>query len=141
MIDRACSLNLFDQLIVAIGINPGKKARFSLEERVEMLKSVIQPYPIVSIEPYEGLTAQYAINCGAQTIIRGLREFSDFEREFQMARMNRQIAPEVDTCHSGRPQHSKSAFLFQNSTQPCTKTICHSDETGCCLEVKLGFDV
>ena len=97
LIDRACSLNLFDQLIVAIGINPGKKARFSLEERVEMLKSVIQPYPIVSIEPYEGLTAQYAINCGAQTIIRGLREFSDFEREFQMARMNRQIAPEVDT--------------------------------------------
>ena len=71
LIDRACRLDLFDQLIVAIGINPGKKARFSLEERVEMLKSVIQPYPTVSIEPYEGLTAQYAINCGAQTIIRG----------------------------------------------------------------------
>ena len=97
LIARVCSLNLFDQLIVAIGINPDKQARFTLKERVQMLELVIQPYPIVVIAPYEGLTAQYAVSCGAQTIIRGLREFSDFEREFQMARMNRQIAPEVDT--------------------------------------------
>ena len=97
IITRISSLSLFDQLIIAIGINPGKQTRFTLEERIQMLEAVIQPYPIVTIAQYSGLTAQYAEACGAQTIIRGLREFSDFEREFQMARMNRQIAPKVDT--------------------------------------------
>ena len=97
LIERVCSLSLFDSLIVAIGINPAKTPRFTLQEQIEMLKSVIQPYHNVSIDKFTGLTAQYAQERGACTIIRGLREFSDFENEFQMARMNRQIAPGVDT--------------------------------------------
>lgn len=97
LIDRVCNLSLFDMLIVAIGINPAKSPRFTLEEQIEMLEAVIQPYPNVSIEKFSGLTAQYAQERGACAIIRGLREFSDFEKEFQMARMNRQIAPGVDT--------------------------------------------
>lgn len=97
LIERVCSLSLFDLLIVAIGINPAKPPRFTLQEQIEMLKSVIQPYPNVTIDKFTGLTAQYAQARGACTIIRGLREFSDFENEFQMARMNRQIAPGVDT--------------------------------------------
>ena len=97
LIERVCSLSLFDLLIVAIGINPAKTPRFTLQEQIEMLKSVIEPYPNVTIDKFTGLTAQYAQARGACTIIRGLREFSDFENEFQMARMNRQIAPGVDT--------------------------------------------
>ena len=97
LIDRVCKLCLFDWLIVAIGINPAKAPRFTLQEQIEMLEAVIQPYPNVAIEKFTGLTAQYAQERGACTIIRGLREFSDFENEFQMARMNRQIAPGVDT--------------------------------------------
>ena len=97
LIDRVCNLSLFDSLIVAIGINPAKTPRFTLQEQIEMLEAVIHPYPNVGIDKFSGLTAQYAQERGARTIIRGLREFSDFEKEFQMARMNRQIAPGVDT--------------------------------------------
>jgi pantetheine-phosphate adenylyltransferase len=97
LIERVSKLSIFDELIIAIGINPAKATRFTLAERVEMLEAVIAPYPNVTIDEYSGLTTQYAQERGACTIIRGLREFSDFEFEFQMNRMNRQIAPEVDT--------------------------------------------
>jgi pantetheine-phosphate adenylyltransferase len=97
LIDRVCKLSLFDVLIVAIGINPTKSPRFALEEQIEMLEAVIQSYRNVTIDNFSGLTAQYAQERGACAIIRGLREFSDFEKEFQMARMNHQIAPGVDT--------------------------------------------
>ena len=97
LIDRVSRLSLFDELIVAIGINPTKPPRFTLEERIEMLKVVIAPYPNVIVEEYAGLTAQYAQKRGASVIIRGLRESSDFEYEFQMARMNRQVVPDIDT--------------------------------------------
>ena len=97
LIDRVCALSIFDELTVLIGINPIKKTRFTLAERIEMWEAVIQPYPCVTIDQYSGLTAQYAQERGASAIIRGLRAFSDFENEFQMSLMNRQIAPEVDT--------------------------------------------
>ncbi|MCG9134670.1 pantetheine-phosphate adenylyltransferase [Candidatus Poribacteria bacterium] len=97
LIDRICNLGIFDELIVAIGVNPEKPARFTLEERTEMLKTVIQPYPQATIDGYTGLTVHYAQARGACAIIRGLREISDFEWEFKMARMNQQIAPDIDT--------------------------------------------
>ena len=97
LIDRICNLGVFDELIVAIGVNPEKPARFTLEERTEMLKAVIQPYPQATIDGYTGLTVHYAQTRGACAIIRGLREISDFEWEFKMARMNQQIAPDIDT--------------------------------------------
>ena len=97
LIDRICNLGVFDQLIVAIGVNPAKPARFTLQERTEMLQTVIQPYPQATIDGYTGLTVHYAQTRGACVIIRGLREISDFEWEFKMARMNQQIAPDIDT--------------------------------------------
>jgi pantetheine-phosphate adenylyltransferase len=97
LIDRVSKLAVFDSLIVLIGVNPTKQTRFTLEERIEMLEAVIQPYPRVSVDRYSGLTAHYAQEHGASAIIRGLREFADFENEFQMGLMNRQIAPQVDT--------------------------------------------
>ena len=97
LIDRICNLAVFDQLIVAIGVNPAKPARFTLEERIQMLEAVIQPYPQAELDWYTGLTAHYAQTRGACAIIRGLREVSDFEWEFKMARMNQHIAPDIDT--------------------------------------------
>lgn len=97
LIDRICNLDVFDELIVAIGVNPEKPARFTLEERTEMLEAVIEPYSQATIDGYTGLTVHYAQARGACAIIRGLREISDFEWEFKMARMNQQIAPDIDT--------------------------------------------
>ena len=97
IIDRVAQLGLFDELIVAIGVNPEKKTLFTVEERLEMLHRVAADYPFVRVAHYTGLTAHYARECGARTIIRGLRAFTDFEYEFQMALMNRQQAPDVDT--------------------------------------------
>ena len=97
LIDRVSKLSIFDELVIAIGINRAKTPRFTLEERIEMLETVTQPYPQVTIDQYSGLTAQYAQERGACAVVRGLREMSDFEYEFQMARMNHQIAPNVDT--------------------------------------------
>ena len=97
LIDRICNLGVFDELVVAIGVNPAKPARFTLEERTEMLQTVIEPYPQATIDDYTGLTVHYAQARGACAIVRGLREVSDFEWEFKMARMNQQIAPDIDT--------------------------------------------
>jgi len=92
LIRRALSLNLFDKLIVAVGVNPEKKPLFSVEERVEMLREVTKEFPNVEVDYYEGLTAEYVKRVGATVILRGLRVFSDFEHEFQMAFMNRKLA-------------------------------------------------
>ncbi len=97
LIGRVCNLGIFDRLIVAIGTNPAKAARFTLEQRIRMLETVIQPHPQAEINQYTGLTVQYAQKQGACVIIRGLREVSDFEWEFKMARMNQHIAPDIDT--------------------------------------------
>ncbi len=97
LIDRICNLGVFNELVVAIGVNPAKPARFTLQERIEMLEIVIGPYPQATIDGYTGLTVHYAQARSARAIVRGLREVSDFEWEFKMARMNQQIAPDIDT--------------------------------------------
>ena len=97
LIERVLKLAVFDQLIIAVGINPDKPALFSVEERVEMLKEVTEKYPNVLVEQYSDLTAHYAKERGASVIIRGLRAFTDFEYELQMALMNRSLQPDVDT--------------------------------------------
>ncbi len=97
LIDRVCKLDVFDEFVIVIGVNPAKEERFTIEERVQMLEEVIKPYPKATIDGYSGLMVQYAQACGACAIIRGLREISDFEWEFKMARMNQQIVPDIDT--------------------------------------------
>lgn len=116
LIARVSALSVFDELTVLIGINPTKNTRFTLEERIEMLETVIQPYPEVTIDQYSGLTAQYAQERSAAAIIRGLRAFSDFENEFQMSLMNRQIAPRVDTLFmmaNTKYAHLSSTLVMQ----------------------------
>ncbi len=96
IIDRA--LELFDHIIIAVAKNPGKTPLFSLEERLQMIRTC---YPAndkkVSIDSVDGLLVDYAYRRGAKAIIRGLRAVSDFDYEFQLALMNRRLEREVET--------------------------------------------
>ena len=88
---------LFDQLIVAIAASQAKRPFFSLEERSDMAREVLAPYPNVEVCSFEGLLMDFLHSRGAKVILRGLRAASDFEYEFQMAGMNRNLYPEVET--------------------------------------------
>jgi pantetheine-phosphate adenylyltransferase len=91
------SLTLADQVIVAVAINAAKQPLFSVEERLEMLQAMIGREPRVSFQAFDGLLAEFAKREGASIIVRGLRAVSDFEYEFQMALMNRQLHPSLET--------------------------------------------
>ena len=88
---------LFDHLIVAVLNNPGKDPLFTVEERVEMLKEVTAAIGNVSVATFDGLMVEFARQQGASAVLRGIRAISDYEHEFQMALMNRRLAPEVET--------------------------------------------
>jgi len=88
---------LFDQLIVAILVNPVKNPMFAVAERVEMLKEATGTIPNVSIATFNGLMVDFARQQGVAAVLRGIRAISDYEYEFQMALMNRRLAPEVET--------------------------------------------
>jgi pantetheine-phosphate adenylyltransferase len=91
------SLALADRLIVAVAVNVGKQPLFSVEERLEMLRTAVGDDKRVSFEAFDGLLAEFAKRVGASIIVRGLRAVSDFEYEFQMALMNRQLHPSLET--------------------------------------------
>jgi pantetheine-phosphate adenylyltransferase len=91
------AVNLFDHVIMAIAASQAKRPFFSLEERVEMARSVLVDYPTVEVCSFDGLLMDFLHARGAKVILRGLRAASDFEYEFQMAGMNRNLYPEVET--------------------------------------------
>jgi pantetheine-phosphate adenylyltransferase len=88
---------LFDHLIVAVYAHPIKTLLFSTDERMEMAERAFEGWPNVTVESYDGLTVDVARQKGAKAIIRGLRVVGDFEFEFQMALMNRTLAPEIES--------------------------------------------
>jgi pantetheine-phosphate adenylyltransferase len=90
------SLEFVDQLIVAVAVNVSKQPLFSLDERVALIKQAV-PDKRVEVQSFEGLLAEFGKKVGASVIIRGLRAVSDFEYEFQMALMNRNLAPKIET--------------------------------------------
>jgi len=92
------AVRLFDKVVVAIAANPGKEPMFSLEERVDLAKTVLSNFDNVEICGYDGLTVEYAKANDLQVIVRGLRAISDFEYEFQLANMNRHLTDEVETA-------------------------------------------
>ena len=95
IIERAASL--VDELVVAVLKNNAKTPLFSEEERVKMIKDVTAHIPNVRVESFSGLSVDFAKQCGAKFIVRGLRAVSDFEYELQMAQTNRSLSSEVDT--------------------------------------------
>lgn len=88
---------IFSQLTVAILINPVKNPLFTVEERVEMLTEATAPLKNVSVATFDGLMVDFARRQGAAAVLRGIRAISDYEHEFQMALMNRRLAPEIET--------------------------------------------
>lgn len=88
---------LFDHVIVAVYDRPLKNLLFATSERLAMAREALKDIPNVSVESYNGLTANYARTVGARAIVRGLRVLSDFELEFQMALTNRKLAPDIET--------------------------------------------
>jgi pantetheine-phosphate adenylyltransferase len=88
---------IFSHLTVAILINPVKNPLFTVEERVEMLAEVTESFENVSVATFDGLMVDFARRQNATAVLRGIRAISDYEHEFQMALMNRRLAPEIET--------------------------------------------
>jgi pantetheine-phosphate adenylyltransferase len=88
---------IFDRLIVGVGNNPEKNPYFSLEERVELVRKVVAPYPNVEAQGFEGLAVAFVRQLGAGVMLRGIRTTSDMESEFTMSLMNHNLDPEIET--------------------------------------------
>jgi pantetheine-phosphate adenylyltransferase len=99
IIERGCKL--FDEIIIAILVNPEKKPFFTTEEREAMLKDVLGEIDLggcsVRVDHFQGLLVQYAVAQKANAIVRGIRAISDYEYELQMALMNRRLEPSIET--------------------------------------------
>ena len=94
----ARAAGIFERLIVAVARDSSSKNRmFSVEERAELVGRVVNPFPNVEVQVFDGLLVGYAQSLGIHVLVRGLRAFSDFEYEFQMALTNRKMAPDVET--------------------------------------------
>lgn len=88
---------VFDRLIVGVGINPDKAPLFSAEERVGLLQTVVKPFPNVTVEAFDGLAVRFVRRTGARLMLRGLRTLSDMEYEFTMSLMNLNLDSELET--------------------------------------------
>ena len=91
------SLSLADRVVVAVAVNPSKQPLFPVTERLALLRAAVGDDPRVAFESFDGLLAEFAKKVGASIVVRGLRAVSDFEYEFQMALMNRQLHPSLET--------------------------------------------
>ena len=88
---------LFDRVVVAVAADTGKTPTFTTEERVALVHEVLDGQPRVEVVSFNGLLVNYARELGVHVIMRGLRAVSDFEYEFQLAGMNRRMAPDIET--------------------------------------------
>ncbi|GIW87251.1 MAG: phosphopantetheine adenylyltransferase [Isosphaeraceae bacterium] len=109
-------VKLFDGLIVGIGVNPNKEMLFTIEERVELARRVVAPWPTVRVEPFHELAVQFVRRIGARVILRGVRTLSDMEYEFSMTLTNYRLDPEVETVFlmaDGEYSHVSSSLTKQ----------------------------
>lgn len=118
-------LKIFDELIVAVAINTSKNPILSHQERVSLLEGLLADQPNVKVTSFEGLLAEFAKNQGTKTLLRGIRNMSDYEYESQMAMVNKSLYPEIETIFmmtEGKYSHLSSTFIkeiliFGGSTQ------------------------
>ncbi len=103
---------LFDNVIVAVSTHPQKTPLFSVAERVELIEGAVSKLKNVEVDSFNGLLVRYAKSKNADALIRGLREISDFEYEFQMALMNRKQMPDIETVFL-MPNEN---YIYINST-------------------------
>lgn len=110
ILDRAAAL--FDRVIIAVAANSNKETLFTLNERQELLRNEIKEMKNVEVSSFSGLTVDFARQCGAVALIRGLRAMTDFEYEFQLALMNKKLAPDIETVFL----MTKSEYSFISSS-------------------------
>jgi len=94
IVKRASSI--FEKLIIGVYDIPQKSLLFSAEERVDLARRAVTDFKNVQVTSYSGITVEFARKAGAQVLVRGLRASSDFEREFEMALMNKKLAPDIE---------------------------------------------
>lgn len=95
VIQRACTL--FDELVIGVGINADKKALFSPEERVQLLREVVADMSNVRVDLFAGLAVSFVKSCDSRVMIRGVRPLTDIAGEFTMMMANRQLDPDIET--------------------------------------------
>lgn len=140
--ERAAAL--FDEVVVAVYDAPPKSLLFSTEERVELMEKALSHLPNARVVSYTGLTVDFAGKMKAEVMVRGLRVSSDFEREFEMALMNKKLAPEVElVCFM-----TKLEYQFISSSlikEACTLGGCIDDlvpkHVAIAMRKKLGCSV
>jgi pantetheine-phosphate adenylyltransferase len=95
VIDRG--LEVFDEIVVVVARNIDKRGLFTTDERISLIRAAVGDNPRLRVDTFEGLLVDYVVAQGARVILRGLRAVSDFEYEFQIAQMNHNLRPEVET--------------------------------------------
>ena len=111
--------SLFDRLILAVAAGHHKRTMFTIAERLEMAREIASPYKNIEVTPFAGLLRDFMVEQGGKVVMRGLRAVSDFETEFQMAGMNRQLMPEVETVFmtpSDQYQFVSATFVREIAT-------------------------
>lgn len=106
------SSKLFDKLIVGVLTNMSKSPTFTVEERIELLKSAVSEYPNVEVRSFSGLLVDFMREIDAKVVIKGIRAVSDFEYEFQMALTNKALYPELETLFL----HTGQEYMFLSSS-------------------------
>ena len=106
---------LFERVIVCVMVNSAKRYLFPVEERMELLRTVLADLPNVEIDHSEGLVSEYCENCGAEVLVKGLRAISDYESEVQMAIINRKLNPNLDTIFF--PAHEKYTYISSSTVK------------------------
>jgi pantetheine-phosphate adenylyltransferase len=108
------AVELFDRVIVAVAAGHHKKSMFTLEERIDMARTVSAPFKQVEVASFAGLLRDFVVARGAKAMVRGLRAVTDFDYEFQLAGMNRSLMPDVETVFltpSDKYQFISSTFV------------------------------
>jgi len=124
VIERA--LKIFDKLTIAVTTNPTKKPAFSLTERVKLIQENVTDFKNVEVKSFDSLLVDFVKKEGASTIVRGLREISDFEAEFKLATLNRKLAPNIDTFFV-----MTNARYFYLSSSVVKEVASHKGELSC----------
>ena len=112
IVERA--LKIFDKVTVAVAVNTSKDAILTPDERVDMLKEIFKDYDNVEVDHFEGLLVDYAKKHGTLTILRGIRNMSDYEYEYQMALANKTLSPELEFLFmmtEGKYSHISSSII------------------------------
>jgi pantetheine-phosphate adenylyltransferase len=124
IIERASKI--FDKLIVSVVENPSKQPIFTLKERVELIKECVKDYKNIEVDSFTGLLTDHVKEKGAFTIVKGLRIIADFEYEFQMALLNKNIEPKIETIFM--MTNSKYSYISSTMIKEIAKLGANLDE-------------